>query len=126
MVNDIVADTLIRIKNGYLAGKKEVLVPKTRMVLAICNLLVKSGYLQMASVKENNLVLELKYEQHVPALTDLEQISKPSLRVYVGKDKIPTVLGGMGVSVISTPQGLMTDKEAKKKGIGGELICKVW
>lgn len=122
MVADALSDAIIRIKNGYMARKQEVVLPKSKLVAALCEVLVKNGYL----AKYQNEVATLVYTKKVPALTDLDRISKPGLRIYVNKNNIPTVVGGRGMAVISTPAGLLTDKEAKKQGLGGELLCKIW
>lgn len=122
MVADALSDAIIRIKNGYMARRQEVVLPKSKLVAALCEVLVKNGYL----AKYQNEVATLVYTKKVPALTDLDRISKPGLRIYVNKNNIPTVVGGRGMAVISTPAGLLTDKEAKKQGLGGELLCKIW
>jgi len=139
MINDPIADFLIRIKNGYLAKKTEVSVPYSKIKENLGKILVEEGYLEKLKIPacpagrrnpkseiRKNLVLTLKYEKKKPALTDVQRVSKPGLRIYVDKTKIPKVLGGLGITIISTPKGLMTDKEARKKGLGGEVICKVW
>lgn len=118
----VVADMLIRIKNSYLAGSGEVLVPLSKINERIAKLLVKEGYLEAQKVKDKELVLTLKKG----ALTDIKIISHPSLRVYVKKNQLPRVLGGLGIAVISTPAGLLTDKEARSRGLGGEVICEIW
>jgi len=129
MINDPIADFLIRIKNGYLAKKTEVSVPYSKIKENLGKILVEEGYLEKLKIKNEKLKiieLTLKYEGKRPALTDVQRVSKPGLRIYVDKTKIPKVLGGLGITIISTPKGLMTDKEARKKGLGGEVICKVW
>lgn len=126
MVSDPIADTITRIRNGYMAGNSVVEVPFSRLKQSLAELLVKANYLSQSSVKDRTLILKLKYDQKQPAITDIKRVSKPSLRVYVGKNNLPKVLGGMGTAVISTPVGLMTDREARKKGFGGEVICEVF
>ncbi|MBI5465606.1 30S ribosomal protein S8 [Candidatus Gottesmanbacteria bacterium] len=141
MLSDPIADFLSRIKNGYLAKKKEITVPFSKIKENLAKILVEEGYLsngkwqsaqkrvpaESANGKsKKELVLTLKYEKKKPALTDIKRVSKPGLRIYVDKTKIPKVLGGLGITIVSTPKGLMTDKEARKKGLGGEIICKVW
>ena len=132
MISDPIADFLIRIKNGYLAKKREVTVPYSKLKENLAKILVEEGYLkelktQNSKLKtQKELLLTLKYEKKKPALTDVQRVSKPGLRIHAGKTKIPKVLGGLGATIISTPQGLMVDREARKKGLGGELICKVW
>lgn len=134
MLSDPIADMLARIRNAALARKQEVLVPYSKLKEQLGKILVQEGYLknlktQISNVKNKkikNLTCELEYKDGKPAITKIRRISKPSLRVYVKKDKIPKVLSGMGISIISTSKGLMTGKQTKKKSLGGELICEVW
>ena len=109
-----------------MARKADVVLPKTKVVLALFQLLAKNGYLGSVEIKDNNLKLILKYDHKTPVLTDLNRISKPGCRVYVNKNHLHKVLGGRGIGVISTPFGLLTDKEARDKGVGGEVLCEVW
>ncbi len=131
-IMDLIADFLIRIKNGYLARKKEVVVPYSKLNENLAKILVKEGYLENSQVPSSDikskkeLVVTLKYEGKKPVLTDVVRLSKPGLRVYLKKAKIPLVLGGLGTMIISTPHGLMTGKEARAKGLGGEAVCKLW
>ena len=117
-----ISDMLIRVKNGYLAKNRDVVVPWSKIKEAIAKILVKQGYLESAEVKDHTLFLKTKKG----SFTDVKIVSKPSLRVYVGKNDLPRVLGGLGFAIISTPFGLLTDKEARKKGLGGEVICEIW
>lgn len=130
MVNDPVGDMLAQIKNAYMAGKSVVALPYSKMKEAVGQILAQEGYLKSVKTEgvypKQTLSLELVYRQETPALTDIKRKSKPGLRVYVGRDRIPTVVGGMGLAILSTPQGIMTGKQAKKKHIGGELLCEVW
>ncbi len=126
MTNDNLADFLIRIKNGYLARAKSVSAFASKGAKALAKILVENGYLEKAEIEDKKIVLTLKYQKKKPALTDLKKVSKPGLRVYEGKKKLPRVLGGLGISIISTSKGLMTDAQAREKGMGGEIICKVW
>lgn len=126
MTNDNLADYLTRIKNGYLARKKEVVIPWSKTKEGLTAILIKEGYLEKSELKEHDLVVGLKYDKKKPALTDLKRISKPGLRIYAKKTKIQRVLSGLGLTILSTSKGLMTNKEAKEKNLGGELICKVW
>lgn len=130
MVNDPIGDMLAQMKNAYLAGKSVISLPYSKMKEALARILVEEGYLTTITVMGEHvnkmLELTLHYQGSMPALTDLKRRSKPGLRIYVGADAIPTVVGGMGVAILSTPQGVMTGKEAKKKHIGGELLCEVW
>lgn len=129
---DIVADSLIRIKNGYLAYREEVILPYSKLVLAICELLLQEGFIE--SFKEakiegknfNQITVVLKYLGKKPALTDVKRISKPGLRVYKPSKALPRVLNGFGLAIISTPKGVMSDKHARKERVGGEVLAYVW
>lgn len=123
---DKVADLLIRIKNGYLASRKEVVAPYSKLAMAIGQLLQKEGYIQSIKAEERIISINLKYTNRQPALTDIKRISHSSRRVYKGNKFLPYVLDGMGMAIISTPKGIMTDKEARKEGLGGEVMAYVW
>lgn len=132
-VSDPIGDFFARIKNAYQVNKKVVSVPYSKIKEEIAKILVKAGYLDKIKVeplsrnkKLKNLEITLKYKGRKPVLTEIKRVSKPSVRIYVKKGKIPKVLSGLGLSVLSTSEGLMTGKEARKKGLGGEVICKVW
>ncbi len=126
MVTDPIGDMLIQIKNASLARKTAIELPYSKLKRALGDILLREGYI--ASVEkigsDPRAMLRIGVKQSV--ITDVQRISKPGLRRYVNKSTIPTVVGGMGVAILSTPAGLMTGKEAKKKGIGGELLCKIW
>lgn len=130
MVTDPIADMLSQIKNAMMARHKSVSVPYSKLKEAIARTLKNEGFLTGVTVEgdvpKQKLTLTLTYQGDVPLLTDVKRKSKPGLRVYVGATQIPKVLGGMGVSIISTPSGIMSGVEARKKKIGGELICEVW
>lgn len=130
VVSDSIGDMLARIKNGYLAKAKNVVIPHSTVKEELGKILVKSGYLENSEVKTENktkiLKVALKYEGKKPVLTDIKRVSRPGLRIYVNKKNIPQVLGGLGTVIISTPKGLLTNKEVRKLGLGGEVICKVW
>lgn len=117
---------IARVRNGYLAKNAQVILPWSKLKENLAKVLETNKYLTKVMVKDKDLILELKYEGKVPAVTNIKRISKPSLRVYVPSDKLPIVLGGMGIAVISTPKGLMTNKEARKQKLGGEVLCEVW
>lgn len=123
---DKVSDLLVRIKNGYLASQKEVKTPYSKLSWVICQLLKREGYLLGCEVTEREIKITLKYNGKQPVLTDVKRISKPSQRVYVSKTHIPYVFEGLGIALISTPKGLMTDRQARKEGIGGEVMAYVW
>lgn len=123
---DTVAQALIGIKNGYMASKKEVVVPYSKMILAILKLLRKEGYVAEVKVQGRKLRVTLKYEGRNPVLTSLERVSKPSKRVYLGYRNLPRVLDGLGIAIVSTPEGVVTDREARKMKMGGEIVAYVW
>ncbi len=129
---DSIADFLIRIKNGYRAKKEQVSSPWSKMRETIARILAKHGYLAGVKVKKidsakKELVVKLKYDdQGQPALTEVKRISKPGRRIYAPADKIPYALGGAGITLVSTSQGIMIDREARKRNLGGEIIGQVW
>lgn len=127
---DPIVDLLIRIKNAYLARHKSLEVPPSRQKGRLVKILVDSGYLQQAKIikdkKREVLQVDLRYDKRRPAVTGLKVISKAGLRIYTSSRKIRKVLGGVGISIVSTSKGLMTGKEAKTKNLGGELICQIW
>ncbi len=131
MMTYTIADFLIQIKNGYMAHKDTIEVPFSKMKGALAELLKKEGYLSSIEVKNKNtpksrLIAGLVYEGKNPKVTQITIVSKPGKRVYVGKKRIPKVLGGLGITILSTPLGLMADRQAREKGVGGEIICKIW
>ena len=123
---DPIADALIRIKNGYQVGKVSVDIRFSKLILGIMKLLEKEGYIGGVSKKDRLILVELKYESRKPVLTDIKRVSKPSLRIYKGVKELPRVLNGLGIAIVSTPKGLMTDKEARKQKLGGEVLALVW
>lgn len=126
MHSDPIADFMIRIKNGYLANKPEVRVPYAKVKAEISKILEQEGFIDGSTQTDKELVITLRYTDRVAALTDVKRVSKPGLRTYVSKKHVPSVLRGRGIAIISTSQGLMTDRQAREKGIGGELVAKVW
>ncbi len=123
---DNVGDALIRLKNGYLVGKQSVSIKYSKLILNLMKLLQKEGYLIDVTQKEREIIVTLKYKERKPAITDIKRVSKPSLRVYKGASNLPYVLNGLGVAVISTPKGLMSEKQARKAKLGGEVLALVW
>lgn len=131
MLTDPIADMLTRIKNANKARHQYVEMPASKLKIEIAKILKREGYIEdyevIASQPFNILRIKLKYlPDKRQVIHGLRRISKPGLRVYVKKDEIPRVLGGLGIAIISTSKGLMTDKEARKQGLGGEVICYVW
>lgn len=142
MHTDPISDMLTRIRNGLMTKKDEVVLPYSKLKLQLAQILQKNGYLkkiegvgpsqqrdkksERKNYSHRQIRIELKYKDGSSVITNLKRISKPGRRVYVGKDELPYVLNNLGIAIISTPQGLMTNKEARKKGLGGEVICEVY
>lgn len=130
MVNDPIGDLLIQIKNASMIGKMAIDVPYSKLKHAVAKILTEQGYIgeigKTGTDPKTLLHITLKYSNGTSVITDLKRVSKPGLRQYVNKSAIPTVLGGLGLAILSTPEGIMTGKDAKKKGIGGELLCTIW
>ena len=126
-MTDPIADMLTRIRNANQMRNKEVSMPVSKMKLEIAKILDAEGFITNYTVKDNTLTLTLKYGQNKErVITGLKRISKPGLRVYAGAEEIPHVLNGLGIAIISTPKGVMTDKLARKNNVGGEVIAYVW
>ena len=131
-MSDPIADMLTRIRNGNTAKHDTVDVPASKMKCAIADILTNEGYIkgyeQLEDGIKRTIRISLKYgeDKNEKVITGLKKISKPGLRVYAGKDELPKVLGGLGTAIISTSQGVMTDKQARKLGIGGEVIAFIW
>ncbi|MCI6847295.1 MAG: 30S ribosomal protein S8 [Erysipelotrichaceae bacterium] len=126
-MTDPIADMLTRIRNANQMRNKEVAMPTSKMKVEIAKLLDSEGFIAGYTVKDNTLTLTLKYGQNKErVITGLKRISKPGLRVYAGADEIPYVLNGLGIAIISTPKGVMTDKLARKNNVGGEVIAYIW
>ena len=129
MMTDPIADLLTRIRNIILTGQRQVEVPSSGIKRGIASILKKEGYIRdfehLQDGKQGLLRIYLKSGNR-SAITGLKRISKPGLRIYANKDELPRVLGGLGIAIISTSQGLMTDHEARRAGLGGEVICYVW
>jgi small subunit ribosomal protein S8 len=131
MLTDPIADLLTRIRNANNARKASVDVPWSRQKEEIARVLVDEGYLEGASVVDatprNILRIDLRYDgQRRPVITGMRRVSRPSLRVYVGVKDIPAVRRGLGVNVLSTPKGILVDRNARRENVGGEVICTVW
>ena len=128
-MTDPIADMLTRIRNALAAGKLVVAMPSSKQKVAIANLLKEEGYVNDSSVQDIDgkpvLEISLKYYEGKPVIDMVKRVSRPGLRVYKGKDDLPNVINGLGIAVISTSNGLMTDRAARKAGRGGEVICYV-
>jgi small subunit ribosomal protein S8 len=136
LVSDPIADMLTRIRNAVMAGHNMVAMPNSKMKASIAKILKDEGYISGYEVVDGEVAelkvlrIRLKYvgerrERH-PVITGLERISRPGRRVYSGKGEIPWVLSGLGISILSTPKGVMTGQRARQLGVGGEVLCKVW
>lgn len=130
MVTDPIADMLTRIRNANAMRYKEVEIPSSKVKVEIAKILKNEGFINDYKIKKNNvqdvIVLNLKYNNKERVITGLKRISKPGLRVYAKSNEIPRVLNGLGIAIISTSQGIMTDKAARAKNIGGEVLAYVW
>ena len=128
-MSDPIADMLIRIRNAQMVGHTETVMPASKLKVSIAKVLKEEGYIEDFALRDNGhkeLAIALKYYAGKPVIERLERVSKPGLRVYSQAAKAPRVLGGLGVAVLSTSQGLMTDREARKRNVGGEVLCEVW
>lgn len=136
LINDSISDMLTRIRNATLAKKSNVNVPFTNLNQEVAKILEKEGFIQgfQLELDSTDILIRLKYRSKKEyrgktkesCITNLKRISKPGLRIYANHKEIPRILGGTGIVIISTPNGVMTDREARSQGIGGELLCSVW
>ncbi len=131
MTSDPIADMLTRVRNAILARHAKVDVPASKLKIEIARILKDQGYILNFKLAEEgsqkNIRIYLKYTTaNQPVISRLERVSKPGCRVYVGKAEIPRVLGGLGINILTTPQGVMTGSEARKAGVGGEVLCQIW
>lgn len=128
-MSDPLADMFSRIMNGQAAGKKDVTLPSSKVKVAICKVLKEEGYIEDYQVVQTpgktDLTISLKYFKGVPVIEYLSRVSKPGRRIYKPKEDLPSVLGGLGVAIVSTSKGVMTDKNAREQGHGGEVLCLV-
>nr|YP_010594925.1 ribosomal protein S8 [Stephanopyxis turris]WAJ57660.1 ribosomal protein S8 [Stephanopyxis turris] len=132
MVTDTISDMLTRIRNANMVKHQIVQIPVTKMVIAIATILKNEGFIENFETytenSRNYLLLSLKYKgkEREPVISKIERVSKPGLRVYTSTKTMPKVLGGLGIAILSTSQGVMTNLTAKKLGIGGEILCYIW
>jgi small subunit ribosomal protein S8 len=130
--NDTIADMLTRIRNANLARHQTVDIPSTRMTRSIAQVLQEEGFIESFELAgegvQRKLVIKLKYRGKTrdPIIKNLKRVSRPGLRVYSNRKELPRVLGGIGIAIISTSSGIMTDRDARQRGIGGEVLCYVW
>ena len=131
MMNDTISDMLTRIRNALMVNKSEVVLPYSNFKMNLAKLLHSEGWLKDIQVGEDkgfkNLTITLKYDQTgMPVISGLERVSKPGQRIYSSRKTLPKVMGGIGTTIVSTSKGLMTDKDARKEKIGGEVVCQIW
>ncbi|MEZ0344431.1 MAG: 30S ribosomal protein S8 [Caldimicrobium sp.] len=131
MMTDPIADMLTRIKNALMARKKTVIVPASKIKLEIARILKEEGYIEdyqyIDEKPQGKIEIVLKYDENKrPVIVGLKRVSKPGRRIYMGYRDLPKVLDGLGIAIVSTSQGIMTDYEARKRKIGGEVICEIW
>ena len=128
-MSDPIADMLTRIRNAQQVNKNSVSMPSSKIKVAIANVLRDEGYIESFGVKEEGgkaeLNIALKYYVGRPVIEKLERVSRPGLRIYRGRDELPNVMNGLGIAIVSTPKGVMTDRKARASGMGGEVICYV-
>ena len=128
-MQDPIADFLTRLRNAQKSGHAQLRMPHSKVKSAICQVLQQEGYIEGYSVGEGakqELQVQLKYMDGVPVIEEIHRVSRPGRRVYRAQSDLPSVRGGLGVAVVSTSQGLMTDREARRRGIGGEVLCTVF
>ena len=131
-MTDPIADMLTRIRNAFIVKKEKVEIPASKTKIDIANILVKEGYIQACEIVEakpqNSIVLTLKYAQQkgLKVINGLERVSKPGLRVYANVNDIPKVYNGLGIAILSTSKGILSDKEARAMKVGGEVLAKIW
>ena len=130
-VTDPISDMLTRIRNANSAGKAEVSMPSTKVLVEVARVIAEEGYIERNYIEDTTpqktLHVTLKYgARRARVISGIKRISKPGLRIYTTADKLPRVLGGLGTAVISTSKGMMCDRDARKQGVGGELICYIW
>lgn len=134
VTNDPIADMLTRVRNALTAGKLEVIVPKSKIKVEIARILKEEGYIEDFSIGEESPVplirVQLKYfgarRERRPVITQLQRISKPGRRVYRKRSELPIVLSGTGIAIVTTPKGVMTAQQARRRGVGGEVLCYIW
>ena len=129
-MTDPIADLFTRIRNAHLAKHDEVRVPLSRMKLEIVKIIKAEGYIHdfetLSDDRQGQIRIRLKYSGGVAAIQGIERVSRPSLRIYRGKKDIPKVLNGLGVTIVSTPSGIMTGSACRRAGVGGEVLCSIW
>jgi small subunit ribosomal protein S8 len=129
-MTDPIADMITRIKNALMAGRSQVSIPHSKINQALGQILVDTEYVANMTVTQKvpqpEIMIDLKYVGKVPAITDVKRMSKPGQRMYAPSNKLPRALGGYGITIISTSKGVMTDRDARKQNVGGEVLCQIW
>ncbi len=130
-MSDPISDFLTRIRNASRAGREQCISQHSRLCESLLAILKAEGFIRGYEVSKDErghktLVVQLKYVDQTPAITDIQRVSRPGRRIYFGSTEIPRVLGGLGISILTTPKGVMNDREARRSKLGGELICNVW
>lgn len=128
-MQDTLSDMFTRIRNAQMAEKQQVTMPSSKMKASVAEVLKNEGYIDGYDVESGvkpELTIDLRYFEGKPVIEEIKRISKPSLRQYMGKESLPTVRGGLGIAIVSTSKGVMTDRQARQAGIGGEVICTVF
>jgi len=128
-MQDPLADMLTRLRNAQLVGKTETTMPSSKLKVNVAKVLESEGYISGFSIEDGSkpqLTVSLKYFEGKPVISEIDRVSRPSLRNYSGKDTLPSVRGGLGVAIVSTSQGVMTDRAARAAGVGGEVLCTVF
>lgn len=131
MYTDPISDYLTRVRNALKAKKKTVEIPASNMKKQISEILLNNAFISEYKVvetpdKQGSIIIRLKYNNNESVILGLERVSRPGIRRYVGNKELPRVLNGLGIAIVSTSKGLMTDKEARQQGIGGEVVCNIW
>lgn len=128
-LQDPISDMLTHIRNGQARKKRDVSMPSSKLKVAVASVLKEEGYITDFKVSDDgvkkSLTVELKYYEGKPVIDTLKRVSRPSLRTYRSKGDLPTILNGLGIAIVSTPKGVMTDKSARQQGVGGEVLCLV-
>lgn len=129
-MTDPIADMITRVKNAFMANKAEVSIPHSKVKEAVAKILESEGYVENFEVKptvpQKTIEIKLKYIGKIPAITEVRRLSKPGRRMYATTKDIPKSLGGYGVTIVSTSKGVITDSQARKLNVGGELLCQIW
>jgi small subunit ribosomal protein S8 len=128
-MQDPLSDMLTRVRNAQMVGKTSVVMPSSKLKVSVAQVLKDEGYIASFSVSEGvktDLTIELKYFEGKPVIAEIDRVSRPGLRNYVNKHKLPSVRGGLGIAIVSTSKGVMTDRAARAAGVGGELLCTVF